>query len=113
LNKPGCYERLEHLGTVLTSALSTAAASSEASLRVQQVGSMLTPFFQQSPVRDEASAKSSDTAAYAQFFHGLLDRGVYPPPSPFETWFVSLAHTDDDIAQVASAATQAFGGVNR
>ncbi len=104
----GCYERLDRLGGAVASALSVAAASAGVPLRVQRVGSMLTPFFQESAVRDEISAKTCDTNAYARFFHSLLDHGVYPPPSQFEAWFVSLAHTDGDVEQVESAATGGF-----
>jgi len=66
---------------------------------------MLTPFFVSDVVVDERAAQRSDRERYASVFHRLLDRGVYPPPSQFEAWFVSLAHTDDDVDQ----AVQAFG----
>jgi glutamate-1-semialdehyde 2,1-aminomutase len=69
---------------------------------------MLTPFFTDQPVANEAEARRSDTARYARFFHGLLDRGVYPPPSQFEAWFVSLAHTETDIDQVGEAVEKAL-----
>jgi glutamate-1-semialdehyde aminotransferase len=62
---------------------------------VNRVGSMLTAFFTDGPVTDYASAKRADTARYARFFHGMLERGVFLAPSQFEAAFVSLAHRDE------------------
>jgi glutamate-1-semialdehyde 2,1-aminomutase len=72
---------------------------------------MFGAFFIAEPVRDEASAKRSDTHAYAIFFHAMLDQGVYLAPSQFEAGFVSLAHTEDDIARTVEAARDAFAQV--
>ena len=58
--------------------------------------------------RDYESAASADTAAYARFFRGLLDRGIYPPPSQFEAWFISGAHTERDIDRTIKAAKDTF-----
>lgn len=69
---------------------------------------MLTPFFTEGPVTDAAAARRADTARYARFFHGLLDRGILVPPSQFEAWFVSLAHTEDDIERTCEAARAAL-----
>ena len=57
---------------------------------------------------DYASATAADTAAYAAFFHGLLDRGIYPPPSQFEGWFLSAAHTERDVDRTVRAAGAAL-----
>ena len=75
---------------------------------VNAVGSMLTVFFAKGPVTDLASAEKSDTRAYGKFFHGLLKRGVYFPPSQFEAAFVSAAHTVEDIEKTLIAADAAF-----
>jgi glutamate-1-semialdehyde 2,1-aminomutase len=72
------------------------------------VGSVLTPFFTDKPVRDYASATSSNTDAYARFFRGMLKRGVYPPPSQFEAWFLSAAHTERDVDRTIAAARAAL-----
>ena len=69
---------------------------------------MLTLFFTSGPVTDYASAKRCDTAAYARFFRGMLERGIYLPASQFEAWFVSLAHSDADIDRTVEAARQAL-----
>jgi len=55
------------------------------------------------PVRDFGQARSQSGAAYAAFFHAMLDGGVYLPPSPYEAWFVSAAHDDQAIARIADA----------
>lgn len=75
---------------------------------VNAVGSMLTLFFAKGPVTDLVSAEKSDTRAYGKFFHGLLKRGVYFPPSQFEACFVSAAHTLGDIEKTLIAADAAF-----
>ncbi len=108
LRKTGSYERLEALGARLAAGLADAAAAAEIPLNVQRVGSMLTPFFCATPITDEISAKRSDTIRYARFFHALLDQGGYPPPSQFEAWFVSLAHTESEIDSAVNAAEAAF-----
>ena len=69
---------------------------------------MLTPFFAAGPVTDYASATDADTAAYAAFFQGMLRRGIYPPPSQFEGWFLSDAHTERDVDRTVRAARQAL-----
>jgi len=106
LRAPGTYERLDNLGGRLADGITEAAKRTGMPVQVQRVGSMLTPFFCDSAVRDEASAKRCDTATYARFLHGLLDNGVYAPPSQFEAWFVSLAHTQAEI-DAAVAAVEA------
>ena len=74
---------------------------------------MLTPFFTSSPVRDYDSALAANTAAYGTFFRGMLARGVYPPPSQFEAWFLSAAHTDRHVEQTITAAHAAMKEVAR
>jgi glutamate-1-semialdehyde 2,1-aminomutase len=77
-------------------------------ITVNRVGSMFTFFFSPGPVTDWESVKSSDTGRFRQFFHWMLDRGVYLAPSQFEAGFVSAAHTEQDIAQTVEAAGQFF-----
>jgi glutamate-1-semialdehyde 2,1-aminomutase len=69
---------------------------------------MCTVFFAPSPVTNFQTAKESDTVRYGKFFHAMLERGVYLPPSQFETCFVSLAHTGSDIKATIKAAREAF-----
>ena len=103
LAQPDVYARLEEGGAALEDALRTSGLP----VRVNRVGSMLTPFFCAGPVTDYASATRSDTEAYGRFARALLDNGVYPPPSQFEAWFVGLAHTDEDLAATRTALAAA------
>ncbi|MEA2641141.1 MAG: glutamate-semialdehyde -aminomutase [Chloroflexota bacterium] len=108
LQKPETYERLEALGATLGDGIAAAAARAEILIQLQRVGSMLTPFFTDAPVTDYVSAQRADTRAYARLFGGALARGIYPPPSQFEAWFVSLAHTDVDVAQAVQTVGAAL-----
>ncbi len=102
------YRRLDELGATLADGLAGAARRAGVPLVVNRVGSMLTPFFTDTPVTDATSAQRADVAGYARFFHGLLARGVMVPPSQFEAWFVSLAHTADDVRRTVDAAAAAL-----
>lgn len=107
-NTPAIYRRLEVLSARLAAGLQEAAERHKVPLYLARCGSMLTPFFQQGPVRDLESARRSDTARFARF-HGLMrGLGVYLPPSQFEAWFVSNAHTFKDIDATLAAADVAF-----
>jgi len=108
LGRPGTYERLEHLGQRLGDGLLEAARAANIPACLNRVGSMLTLFFCAGPVTDYASAKTADTARFGTFFRKMRDRGVFLPPSQFEAMFVSLAHTDEDIDQIVSAARSAL-----
>ena len=79
-------------------------------MQVNGFGSVLTPFFTSHQVRDYESAATADTAAYARFFRGMLARGIYPPPSQFEAWFISGAHTEKDIERTVKAAREVLRG---
>jgi glutamate-1-semialdehyde 2,1-aminomutase len=108
LSAPVVYSELERKAAALAEGLAAAARGAGVSAQVNRVGSLLTAFFTDGPVTDLASAKRSDTARYAAFFRAMLDRGVYLAPSQFEAAFVSLAHTDADIAATIAAANEAF-----
>jgi len=73
---------------------------------------MLTAFFTDQPVTDYASAKTADTNQFAAFFRGMLARGIYLAPSQFEAAFISLAHTDEDIARTINAAADTLRMLN-
>jgi len=99
---------LAALGSRLAAGLADAARDAGVALQVNGFGSIVTPFFTDRPVRDYASAVSADTARYARFFRGMLARGVYPPPSQFEAWFLSAAHTARDVDATIAAARAAM-----
>jgi glutamate-1-semialdehyde 2,1-aminomutase len=102
------YERLARLTDRLATGLRAAAESAGCEIQVVAVPGLVTPFFSAVPVRDFAGASACDLDAYGRFCRALLDRGVYPPASQFEAWFVSVAHDDAAIESTCEAATQAF-----
>ena len=104
LEKPGIYEKLEHLGAETEEALRSAANSAGVPVMINRVGSMFTTFFTEHQVTTWSEAAASDTSSYAQYFHGLLARGVYCAPSQFEAAFVSLAHSTADLEFSAAQA---------
>jgi glutamate-1-semialdehyde 2,1-aminomutase len=104
LGRPGNYQRLDQLGKRLGDGLAAAAAAASVPACVNRIGSMVTLFFTAGPVTDYASAKGSDTARFGSFFRNMRERGVFLPPSQFEAMFVSLAHTDDDLDTISTAA---------
>jgi glutamate-1-semialdehyde 2,1-aminomutase len=110
---PKLYRSLAALGARLAAGLADAARERGVALQVNAFGSILTPFFTSRPVRDFASATSASTEQYARFFRGMLDRGVYPPPSQFEAWFLSAAHTAKDIDVTIRAARDAMRDLKR
>jgi glutamate-1-semialdehyde 2,1-aminomutase len=102
----GAYARLGVLTERLASGLWDAAG--DRPIQVVSVCGLVTPFFSSSPVRDFDGASACDLDAYGRFCRALLDRGVYPPASQFEAWFVSLAHDEAAIDRTVAAAAEAF-----
>jgi glutamate-1-semialdehyde 2,1-aminomutase len=111
LEDPAIYDRLERLGARFARGIREAAGAAGIPVTVNRVGSMLTTFFTEGPVIDYASAKRADTARYARFFHGMLDRGVFLAPSQFEAAFVSVAHTEQDLDLAAQACRDTMQGL--
>jgi glutamate-1-semialdehyde 2,1-aminomutase len=111
LRASDAYGQLEQLGARLERGLRSAAEKAGVPLTINRVGSMLTAFFTDGPVVDYASARRADTARYARYFHAMLARGVYVAPSQFEAAFVSLAHTDADLATAEAAAADALAAL--
>jgi glutamate-1-semialdehyde 2,1-aminomutase len=97
---------LEGLGRALEDELSRVVRRTGAKARVQRVGSAFTLFFTSEEVVDLTSAKKSDTAQFAKFFHGMLERGFLLPPAQFEAAFLSMAHTLEDVQGFVTAARE-------
>ena len=104
------YERLACLGAKVESDLRArsepARRSGSTSFHIAQLGGVFTPFFGPGPVRNLSDAKRCDTQRHAAFFHAMLERGFYLPPSQFECCFVSAAHSDADIDAFLAAARE-------
>jgi glutamate-1-semialdehyde 2,1-aminomutase len=98
------YRHLDRLAQALVEGLAGAFADAGMPARVQRAGSLFSVFMTADEVSDYEAARRQDTAAYARFFHAMLDRGVYLPPSAFEAWFVSIVHSDADVDLVLTAA---------
>jgi len=105
------YARLEKITGRLAAGLREAAASAGREIRVQSVPGLLTPFFGSEAVSDYGAAARCDLDAYGAWCRALLDRGVYPPPSQFEAWFPSLAHSDTDVEETVRVAADAFEAI--
>jgi glutamate-1-semialdehyde 2,1-aminomutase len=108
LQTPGIYKELEKKSKELAEGLGEAAKYVKIPYYQTRVGSMLGGFFTEGPVIDYADAKKSDTARYAKFFHGMLNRGIYLAPSQFEAMLLSTAHTNRHIRQTIAAAQEVF-----
>ncbi|MBN1443787.1 MAG: glutamate-1-semialdehyde 2,1-aminomutase [Planctomycetes bacterium] len=111
LGGDGVYQDLEAKGERLQAGLERAVSSSGVTGVVQRVGSMMTLFFAEGPIRSMESLRSLDPSVYARFFHAMLRRGVYLPPSQYEAFFVSLAHSSGDIDRIAQAAAEALAEI--
>jgi glutamate-1-semialdehyde 2,1-aminomutase len=111
LKEPGAYETLEERSEMLAKGLLATAEDNNIPVTINRVGSMLTMFCTaqaNQPVTTYADATACDTKRYARFFHAMLQGGVHLPPSQFEAWFVSLAHSEDAITKTVEAADAAF-----
>jgi glutamate-1-semialdehyde 2,1-aminomutase len=97
------YAHLTRVGDTIKDAAAKALSDAGVAHCVQSAGTMFSVFFADGQVRDYADAQRQDTAAFAAFFHAMLDQGVYLPPSAYETWFVSAAHDDRAVQQVLDA----------
>ena len=106
--RPSLYTPLERNAARLEDGLTDGAADAGIALRVQRVGSMVGLFLVDTPVRDFHEARAMDKSAYARFFWAMMRRSVYLPPAPFETAFLSTAHTAAEIDRTVEAAAAAF-----
>jgi glutamate-1-semialdehyde 2,1-aminomutase len=102
------YEQLEATGERLTGGLRAAATAAGREVAISRVGSLLTVFFAAHPPTDAAGALSGDREAFGRFFRAMFASGVLLPPSPFEAWFLSLAHDETIVDETVAAARLAF-----
>ncbi len=111
IKSPGFYENLEQRAEMLVQGLREAAQAAGVPAQINSVGSMMTVFFTGNPVTDFASASQSDTQRYAAFWRSMLESGIYLPPSQFEAFFLSNAHSNREIERTIHAAETAFKAV--
>jgi glutamate-1-semialdehyde 2,1-aminomutase len=105
------YLRLATTTRALADGLAECAQEHGIAVQVAQTCGLLTVFFSDSPVTDYAGAAACDADGYGAWCRALLARGVYPPPSQYEAWFPSLAHTDEHVARTLEAAGAAFAEI--
>lgn len=108
LEQPGVFNRIVRRLADLTCGLGAVAREAGVPVYQTQAGTMACVFFHEGPVRNYAEASASDTGRYAQFFWGMLERGVYFAPSQFEACFVSSAHESADVDRTLEAAREVF-----
>jgi len=111
--KPALYRKLSARGFALAGGLADAARDAGVAVQVNAIGSMITPFFTTERVTDYRTAIAADVAAFGVFFRAMLERGIYLPPSQFEAWFISSAHTARDIDDTIVAARDAMKMVKK
>jgi glutamate-1-semialdehyde 2,1-aminomutase len=106
---PPAYEQLDRLSRALADGLEAAARDSGVPARAAWTTGLVTLFFSDRPVRSYADARACDLDAHAAFCRGMLERGVYLPPSQFEAWFPSLAHTEAHVQLTLEAVRDVLG----
>jgi len=106
--KAEIYPRLDKMSGALVQGVAAAAKEAGVAVTANRVGSMFTWFFTGDPVTNWDTASKSNTEAFGKFFHGMLDQGVYLPPSQYEAAFLGAAHTGEDIQKTIAAAKEAF-----
>jgi len=109
LTKGSCYEKLESSAATLEAGLADAARNAGVPVTINRVGSIMSCFFTDKPVRNFTDVQSTDIERFKKFFAAMLNRGIYLAPSAYEAMFVSLAHSSEDIEKTIEAAQNCFG----
>ena len=109
---PEVYTHISALADRLAEGLRKAAADTGAPVSVNQVGSLLSPFFTPDGVSTFVDAKGSDVGKYARYFAQMLERGIYLAPAQFEAMFLSFAHTEEEVDRTVEAAREALARLN-
>jgi glutamate-1-semialdehyde 2,1-aminomutase len=107
-DNPGIYHELEEKGKYLNDGLKKVLDEAGIPFVINQMGSMISVHFSKNPVTDFASASAANNAFFNKFFHAMLNRGVYLPPSAFESWFLSNALTKEDLDKTIHAAKESL-----
>ena len=109
---PDIYQQLETRTCTLVDSVLAMAKKRSIPLTANRVGSMFTWFFQKNKVQDWDGAAKSDAEAFAKFHRGMLDRGIYLPPSQYEAAFLSAAHSNEDIRTTIAAAEESLAALS-
>jgi len=110
LQEPGFYKELERKAAMLWKGIVESSEEAGVQLQVSRIGSVMTPFFTDQPVRDYESATSADSQKFGEFHRQLLEQGIYWPPSQYEAGFISQAHSYEDIEVTIKAVSKSLTG---
>jgi glutamate-1-semialdehyde 2,1-aminomutase len=113
LQQAEVYAKLERLGRALAEGVADAASRHGVSLTLNRIGGAFSTHFCGHPVTDYAEAQDTDGELFAQFFHLMLEEGIFLAASKYEAWFLTIAHTEDDIAQTLDAVNRSFKTMSR
>ncbi|MBI1884342.1 MAG: glutamate-1-semialdehyde 2,1-aminomutase [Chlamydiae bacterium] len=108
LKRKGAYEKLEKLGATLAGGLEEILKKKKISFQLHRIGSMMTLFFNDRPIENYQDVLQCNTEKFNQFFREMFRKRIFLPPSAFETWFLSLSHSAQDIESFLKAADQTF-----
>lgn len=111
LQTPGTYERLDALASRLCTGIADAAQEHAVPLTINRIRGAFSTHFCSHPVTNYEEAKLSDGEQFARFFRSMLDQGICLAPSKYEAWFLTLAHTEDDIDETIEAVRKAFSQI--
>ncbi|MCK4292547.1 MAG: glutamate-1-semialdehyde 2,1-aminomutase [Planctomycetes bacterium] len=111
LTKGDCYEKLESSAATLEAGLADAAKNAGIDVTINRLGSIMSCFFTDKPVRNFTDVQSTDIECFKKFFAAMLNQGIYLAPSAYEAMFVSLAHTPEDIEKTIEAAKNSFARI--
>ncbi|MGZ3852543.1 MAG: glutamate-1-semialdehyde 2,1-aminomutase [Flavisolibacter sp.] len=112
-SNPSIYKQLEEKGNYLKQGLEKVLNGANTPFVINHLGSMISVHFSDHPVDSFAAAASANNGLFNRFFHAMLDRGVYLPPSAYETWFLSNALTQEDLDRTIKAAKESMVTINR
>jgi glutamate-1-semialdehyde 2,1-aminomutase len=112
-SNPSIYKQLEEKGNYLKQGLEKVLDEANTPFVINHLGSMISVHFSDHPVDSFAAAASANNGLFNRFFHAMLDRGVYLPPSAYETWFLSNALTQEDLDRTIKAAKESMVTINR
>jgi len=108
LAQKDCYRKLEYTAAILEEGLHSAAKNAGVGVTINRIGSIMSCFFTERPVRNFADVQATDIRRFKRFFAEMLKRGIYLAPSAYEAMFISLAHTKRDIEKTVEAAKESF-----
>ncbi|HZG83215.1 MAG TPA: glutamate-1-semialdehyde 2,1-aminomutase [Brevibacillus sp.] len=111
LAQPGVYEEFERLGAMLEQGIRAAAEKHGAQIQLNRVKGAMAVYFTDQPVYDYDTAQKADSEVFARFFRLLLDEGICIAPSKYEAWFITTAHSEQDIADTIAAVERCFAAL--